>query len=97
MANFITEAIEGYKEKKRRQKEMLQEARDIEMTRDRMKSPNERLLDRYMKEEKEAHIKELLEKYHKKHELLARSDVISQKNIFAGHKNILNNGGMKWL
>ena len=97
MANFITEAIEGYKEKKRRQREMLQQARDVEMVHQRMQSPNERLLERYMKEEREQHIKGLLEKYHKKHEILAKSDVISQKNIFTGHKNVLNNGGMKWI
>jgi len=57
---------------------------------ERQKSANERELEKYMEEERQERIKRHLEAYRKKQQRdLWTANLLKQKNIFKGHKNIL--------
>jgi len=57
---------------------------------ERQKSANERELERYLKEKREERIKQELDGFRKRQQKeLWEGNMLNQKNIFTGHKNIL--------
>jgi len=78
--------------KDERFKELEKEMRIRKMIEERMKPSNERELERYMEEERQKTIKKHLEEFRnaRKEEAWHGESILNQKNIFKGHKSILN-------
>lgn len=107
----FTDLIRALGEKQRQRKElarqMEEQVRIKQMIEDKQKSANERELERFMKEEREEHIKEELAFYRKKRKdeiafghnplniknITNHTDweVLKERNLFAGKGNMFSN------
>jgi len=100
----IKEILQKFHEKKARLNEIQEEERLHKMAYDRTKSPHERELEVFLKEEREKEIKKQLDYFRKKRakEIWSPTNqILHQKNIFKtnpkekilSQKNIFQNGG----
>lgn len=107
---LLKKLLRGNEEKaefKERFKQAQMEDRIANMVEERKKSSNRRELERYMREQEEAKVKEVLDKIHKKQtqdmwksNTILKKDksiltedrpILKEKNIFANNKNIFKN------
>ena len=89
----IKDLIGRFSGRNARLKEIMEENRNQELAIERTKSANERELERYMKEEREKHIKAELEEFRKRKrkEIEFGHQILHTKNMFANDKpRILN-------
>ena len=79
-------------ERKRVAKELEEEIRTRKIVEDKFKSADEREVERFREEERQAHLKKELDYYRKKKndEHWHGNNILKQKNIFKGHKSILH-------
>ena len=106
----IKEILQHFKEGSQRRKEMIKELderiRIQKIVEDRQKSANERELERYLKEQREARIKKQLDRERKRRErdikfghnpldipniMKAKWEVMKEKNMFQNNQNIFSN------
>src|SRR3990167_10527240 len=87
---FIQDFFKRNKEKKEQLSNLINEMRIKKQAEYRMKSANERELDRFHDEAKQKQVKEQLEQFRKqKNDDMWNKDMISQKNMFNSDENIL--------
>lgn len=88
----LKEIFNKFTHKDERFKDMQREDRMGKVLEERKKNANERELERFIEEERQKQIKIALEQFRKKKkdEFFHGGNMLKQKNIFKGHKNILH-------
>ena len=90
----IKDIIDRFKKDDTVYEELKEQDRAMSKLQERKLSANERELNKIIKQRREEQIKNELNKIHKQEQKdFWKKDVISQKNIFVGHKNLFKNRG----
>lgn len=94
----LKEFLKKRRERAGKLKEIQEEIRLNEMARQRMKTPQERDLERFLEEERQKKIKMQVQKFKEKRKgNMLKGSLGDTKNIFKGHKNILHSRSMNFL
>jgi hypothetical protein len=87
----VKEFLSNALHKDGRFKELEKEMKMRKLLEERQKNANERELERFMEEERQKRIKENLDRFRKKqNNELWKGNLLKQRNIFKGHKSILD-------